>query len=178
MEKLIDVILAFIHMFVFWVVIDSYEMAVLMRLGKYKKTLGPGLHFILPLGIDDVLKDNVVVSAESLIPQTLETKDGVNIVVTPNVSWSIHDIRAITLNVEGAESVMETHVSSVLGAMIHATDYAKIRTPGFWKRLTTKAANEAESSGVTIHSINYKDLAAIDTYRLMGVEMSVSTSEE
>ncbi len=41
-------------------ILDVFEQGVILRLGNYSKTIGPGLHFILPWGIDKLIKETVV----------------------------------------------------------------------------------------------------------------------
>ena len=44
-------------------IVDESQQAVITRFGAYTKTLGPGLHFKLPFGIDkkDIVDGNQIV---------------------------------------------------------------------------------------------------------------------
>lgn len=50
------VILAAIFFSTAWFTIDPQERGVVLRFGRYKGTVGPGLHFKLPFGLDRVAK--------------------------------------------------------------------------------------------------------------------------
>jgi modulator of FtsH protease HflK len=49
-------ILALIVLVTSWVTIDPEERGVVLRFGKYNRTLDPGLHFKIPFGLDRVYK--------------------------------------------------------------------------------------------------------------------------
>jgi modulator of FtsH protease HflK len=53
---IIGAILAVIVLATAWVTIDPEERGVVLRFGKYDRTLDPGLHFKLPFGLDRVNK--------------------------------------------------------------------------------------------------------------------------
>jgi membrane protease subunit HflK len=56
---LIVIIFALFLVITSFYVVDQAEEAVITRFGKYKETIGPGLHFKMPLGIDKAYLVNV-----------------------------------------------------------------------------------------------------------------------
>lgn len=47
-----------------YVQVESYQQVVVKRLGKFNRTLGPGLHFVIPLGIETITPITVRTSIE------------------------------------------------------------------------------------------------------------------
>jgi regulator of protease activity HflC (stomatin/prohibitin superfamily) len=102
LDRLFDFITDILELFQFWVVIDEYERGVVKTLGKRRRknpVLDPGFHFVFPLGIDEVLVDNVVPCVDEFDEQSLTTKDGKAITLNAVVMWSISDIQKILFDV-------------------------------------------------------------------------------
>ena len=59
-DRLIDTLLGAIHLFQFWVVVAAYERGVVLRLGILHREIGPGLHWLIPLGFDRVWCEHTV----------------------------------------------------------------------------------------------------------------------
>jgi regulator of protease activity HflC (stomatin/prohibitin superfamily) len=67
-------------------VAQQYERGVVFRLGRYAGTRGPGLFWIIPLGIETVTKIDMRVLTDSVEQQETMTKDNVPIQVNA-VIW-------------------------------------------------------------------------------------------
>ena len=109
--KLVDLLINFLGLFKFWVVLDEYQQGVKLTLGRprggRKAVLGPGFHLIWPLGIDQVIEDNVVPASLDLPVQTVSLNDGTTISIQCSLVWSISDIYTFELKVEGAEALLQ-----------------------------------------------------------------------
>ncbi len=46
--------------------VDSHELLVIKRLGKYNRTMGPGLHFLIPFGIETAYRVSTRTKVEEL----------------------------------------------------------------------------------------------------------------
>jgi len=108
LDRLFDFIYSFLHLFQFWVVIDEFEEGVIKTLGVRRPrqkwwqiwrrkncVVKGGWHWRWPLGIDEVLVDNVVPCVDEFDEQSLTTMDGKSITLTAVVMWSINDIQKI-----------------------------------------------------------------------------------
>lgn len=169
-DRFIDVAIDFIELFRFWIVVDEYERGVVLTWGKRRKwrkpLLGPGFHFVLPLGIDRVLVDNVVPAVLELSQQSLTTKDGEPIVLTAVVTWSIDDVEKILLAVENADSALEESSSGIIGDMVAESSWQHIHANGFAAKVTRKISTRANAWGIHIHSVQFKDLSKSISVRL------------
>jgi len=165
-DKLIDIILEFIGLFQFWTVVDTYEKSVVLRLGKYNRTLDTGFHFIIPFYIEVVLVDNTVPSLMDLGSQTLQTEDDINIVVTTNVLWEIVDIKKFLLDIEDAESIIEGVVYGQIADYITSTKYEDIMAES--PMLLKESRIKCKVYGVMIKLITFRDFAEIKTLRIIG----------
>ena len=62
-----------------FVIILEYQRGVLLRLGKFKRELGPGLHWCLPLHLDTVLHEDVMPRTQRIAGLSTTTRDGKSI---------------------------------------------------------------------------------------------------
>ena len=66
--------------FVRFVIINQYERGVVLKMGKYQKTLDPGFHFIVPL-LQKIVKVDIRTSMCDIRPQEVITKDNITVTV-------------------------------------------------------------------------------------------------
>jgi modulator of FtsH protease HflK len=55
-KSFVVVVVVLILIFTSWYTVDAEEAGVLLRLGKYNRTVQPGLHFKIPFGVEKVFK--------------------------------------------------------------------------------------------------------------------------
>ena len=73
-------------------IINQYERGVVQRLGKFRKTLGPGLHIIIPY-IDKISKVDVRTTPMDVPKQEVITKDNVTVNVDAVVYFRVIDAK-------------------------------------------------------------------------------------
>ena len=165
-DKLFDFFFQIVGMFQFWTVIDAFEEGVLLRFGKFKKTLKPGLRFILPFYIDNVLTDNVVTDPMTLGTQSLTTKDGKSIVISAVITWRIFDIRKVLLEVDGAESALVDVSAGYIHEQVAQNTWATIRKPDFPNSLKKHIQRQARKWGISVTNVQFSDCSLSRSYRL------------
>jgi hypothetical protein len=74
-----------------WTVVNPWEQAVRVRFGRWRRRLGPGVHFKLP-AFDTVFTQSVRRRVSQLHLQTLATRDGRTVVVAGAIAYEIADI--------------------------------------------------------------------------------------
>jgi regulator of protease activity HflC (stomatin/prohibitin superfamily) len=168
-ERLVEFLSQFIQLFVFVRVVDCYEQAVLLRLGKFKRVLQPGPHFVVPFAVDSVLKANVVIDTLELPPQAFATRDGVDCVATAIVSYRIRDIAKFLLEVENAESVLADATRGPIRQVLCSKTWNELQTSGstlddeIWKA----ARRKAFQWGIELTSVSLSDLVRAQAFRVL-----------
>ena len=80
-------------------VVDQTEQAVILRLGKYLKTVGPGLQFKIPFGIDTSYNvETQTVQTMSFGYRTSTTGNGKPATILSETSENIMKVRINVLN--------------------------------------------------------------------------------
>ena len=174
-DKLIDLLIYFIQGFQIIAIIHPYERGVVLRLGKFQRTLKPGFHWVIPLYIDAVLTHDTVLSVRNLGAQTLTTLDNKKIVVGSMVTYKVSDIRILLLEVEEAETVLENIIYGMITAYVTANDYDTVASTGFVETLQKIAKKAAKPLGLKVVALAFTDISEIRTIRL--IQDAVTTLE-
>mgnify|MGYP000153068607 CR=1 FL=1 len=166
-DRLFDFVYEFLDLFQFWVIIDQYEEAVVLRFGKYNRSLKPGLRFIIPFGIEEVHADNVVPCSMPLSEQMLVTKDDRRILLSTVLMWRIFDIRRCLLDVEDAEDTLADIALGYVAEAVGEADWDEIRTKRFRNGIKKSIQKTAREWGITVYTVKFKDITEARTLRVV-----------
>jgi regulator of protease activity HflC (stomatin/prohibitin superfamily) len=166
-DKLIDLIVQFIHLFQFFFVIRCYERAIVLRFGKMHRLANPGLHWKFPFNIEVYLSANVVPETMIIGPQSLTTKDGVSIVISSVVTFCIEDVQKFLLEVEGAHQVIEDSAVGIVSHFIVERTWGQLGDTDVGNELTKAVRRQAKRYGVEIINVQISDFTRSRSFRLM-----------
>ena len=165
-DRLIDLIVQFFEAFRLSCVIYHYERAVVLRLGKFKREIGPGFHWLLPLYIETVMRDSVVLQTATMMPQSLATKDEQSIVVSAVISYRISGIRTFLLEIEGEGQVLVDCTYGYVGDVVKRHSWTELRTMDLAAELTKLVRRKAKKWGVDIIEVQLSDFSKGRAVRL------------
>lgn len=165
-DRLFDALWSTIGWFQCATVVEQFEQGVLLRFGKFKRSLAPGLNWHLPFGIDEIYTVNVKPTALELAEQSLTTWDDKRIVCRAVLMWSVFDIHKVLLEVEDAESTLGDIALGYVQEMVEDTQWEDIRTKDFRTRLKKRIQTQARKWGITVSSVKFQDLAEARSLRL------------
>jgi regulator of protease activity HflC (stomatin/prohibitin superfamily) len=148
------------------VIIRHYEEAVLLRFGKFKSVLKPGIHFKIPM-FDEVIDQHVVVTTLSLDAQSLYTIDKQNIVVKGLVKYRIADVKIFLLEVWDAQDAISDMSQSIIKNIIMSMTLDECTDSELDNALTKKVRVEARKWGVEVQQVTLTDIAPIRSIRLI-----------
>ena len=148
------------------VIIRDYEEAVLLRFGKFKRLLKPGIHFKIPM-FDEVIDQHVVVTTLSLDAQSLYTKDKQNIVVKGLIKYKIADVKTFLLEVYDAQDAISDMSQSIIKNVIMSMSLEECTDMELDNTLTKKVRVEARKWGVEVQQVTLTDIAPIRSIRLI-----------
>jgi regulator of protease activity HflC (stomatin/prohibitin superfamily) len=100
-------------------VLREYERGVVFRLGRLTRAKGPGLIFLLPLGVERMVKVPLRIVAMDIPPQDVITRDNVSIKVNAVVYFRVSDPEKATIIIEdylfATSQLAQTTLRSVVG---------------------------------------------------------------
>lgn len=177
LDKLIDLLISFLHLFRFHEVVDCYQRGIVLRFGRFQREAGPGLRWHWPFGIERISVDNVVPRTIRLDPQSVTTRDNVQAVVSAVITYQVEDIKTFILEVESARHAMEDvgYGSVARYMMAHTFDEARgLDTPEDRRKaldveneLTKTARRRAARYGVRVIDVQLVDFTRSRSIRLM-----------
>lgn len=112
-------------------VVDQYEKGVVLRFGKLNSIKEPGLRFILPYGIDRMIKVDLRIATVDVPRQEVITRDNVTIGVDAVVYFNVKNAQSAVLEIQNytqatmlyAQAVMRDVVGEVeLDALLSERD--------------------------------------------------------
>jgi len=165
-DKLIELLSTWWYYITPVVIIPTYEEAVLLRFGHFKKVLHPGFHVKLPI-LDEVLTQHVVVTTLSLSAQSLYTLDKQNIGVKGVIKYRIADVKTFLLEVYDAQDALSDMTQSIIKNIIISTTMDNCIDPDIDNVLTKKVRVEARKWGVDIQQVTLTDIAPIRSFRII-----------
>ena len=165
-DRLFDIILQFLDLFRFWEVVDQYERGIVLRLGKFQRELDPGVHLLIPFGVDRAIKDNVVPRTMNLGAQSLTTADGVQVVIGVVVTARIHDIQKSILEVETVDEAVVDACYAETASVVHGHTWEQLQAGDIDEKLRQACRKRAWSYGVEIMRTQISDLSRCRSLRL------------
>jgi len=113
LQHLLEQLTALWELLLPWVVVEAYENGVVLRLGRYHRTLTPGFHWKIPLA-ERYIGTNVVVTTLNLGSQSLTTRDGKGVVVSAIVKYHIADVSKFLLEVnDAADAIADVAMAGI-----------------------------------------------------------------
>ncbi|MCI3943497.1 HflK protein [Pseudomonas syringae] len=145
-------------------VVDEQEQAVVLRLGKYHDTVGPGLNIYFP-PFDRKYMENVTRERAYTKQGQMLTEDE-NIVEVPlTVQYKISDLRAFVVNVDQPEISLQHATESALRHVVGSTAMDQVLTEG--RELMASEIKErlqrfldTYGTGITVTQVNVQSAAA------------------
>jgi membrane protease subunit HflK len=165
-DKLIELLSNWWYYITPVVIVPTYEEAVLLRCGHFKKVLRPGFHVKFPI-FDEVIKQHVVVTTLSLAAQSLYTRDKQNIVVKGVIKYRISDVKTFLLEVFDAQDALADMTQSIIKNIIISSPLEQCIDPEMDNILTKKVRTEAKKWGVDIQQVTLTDIAPIRSFRII-----------
>jgi regulator of protease activity HflC (stomatin/prohibitin superfamily) len=99
-------------------IVNQYEKGIILRLGKYLRTAGPGLSIIIPY-IDSIIKVDMREQVINVDPQKVITKDNVSVVVDAAIYCKVFDPVKAKFEVEdfdyAATTLAQTNLRNLIG---------------------------------------------------------------
>jgi regulator of protease activity HflC (stomatin/prohibitin superfamily) len=99
-------------------VVAQYEKGLVLRLGRYRTTVGSGLTFLVPV-IEDMLKVDMRERVINVEPQKVITKDNVSVTVDAVIYYRIIDPVKATFEVQNfayaATTLAQTNLRNLIG---------------------------------------------------------------
>ncbi len=151
----------------------EYQRAVVFRLGRYKGLRGPGLYWLIPLGIETMTRIELRVVTSPIEQQETITRDSVTVKVNAVLWFRVSEPQKAVLTVENYRSAVQqvalTTLRNVIGQ--HDLDEVLKERDKINALLKRNVLESTGAWGVTVDLLEMKDVEIPqDMQRVMAME--------
>ena len=139
--------------------IQQYETAIVFNLGKFNRTMGPGLNFIIPIIERSITIDMRILTIDIPRQQAI-TKDNVPVSINGVVYFKVADASKAIINVQdyvyAVSQYAQTALRDVVGGM--SLDEVLAERQKIGEQIEVIVDKQAKNWGLTIDSIKMQDI--------------------
>ncbi|MFH0802880.1 MAG: slipin family protein [bacterium] len=140
-------------------IVQEWERGVIFRLGKYDRTRGPGLIFLIPI-IDKMLKVDLRVITMEVPPQEVITKDNVTMKVNAVIYFRVISPDSAVIKVldyiRATSQIAQTTLRSILGQS--ELDEILAKRDQINEKLQVIIDEQTEPWGIKVSVVEIKDV--------------------
>lgn len=168
MEPIIAIVLALIgYALGSAKLISQGNEAIVERLGKYHRTLKPGMNFIVPFMDQIVAEDTVKEQYIDVKPQNVITSDNIYMEVDAILYWKILDIRKSYYEVDDLQGSLSNLATSTLREIVaqKTVEETNVSGAGMDKAIIDQLNNITKDWGVQIIRLDIQSITPPETVR-------------
>lgn len=146
-------------------IINQSNQALVERLGKYNKTLNPGVNWVAPIldtiVWEDTLREQLIDTGE----HQAFTKDSVSLKIKAVVYWKILDLQMAYYAVDNVQEAIKNRVITAMSAEIGRLDLGRAVSArdDINKAILRQLDDETEGWGIKVTRIDVQDLKPSDS---------------
>ena len=165
LNRVLDAVAGALNLFRFWFIVDDFERAVVLRLGRFHRAAGPGFHWQLPLRIEQALRVNVRKKTGSSWDQTLTTCDGTPVTLCFSWCTDVVDAEIVLLQLDDWKAVSYQIVRIAVSDMVHRATIDEFLAIEFVDRCREYANERLRQNGIRLRDFGLIDRAVTPAIR-------------
>jgi regulator of protease activity HflC (stomatin/prohibitin superfamily) len=140
-------------------VLMEYERAVVFRLGRFKREIGPGIIFFIPI-IESIKKVDMRIKTADIPRQEVITKDNITLLVNTVVYFKVEKPEDAIIKIEDFEYAVKQYTQTALRDIIGNSELDFVLTEREEIATSIKKIVDTETSGwgVDIESIKIQEI--------------------
>jgi regulator of protease activity HflC (stomatin/prohibitin superfamily) len=159
-----------------WYVLNAEEVGFIRRNGIPKQDARPGLHYKHPL-LETLEAESTAEYNAVLDPQSLTTKDGVDVVIRAAATCHVFDARRYFLNVTDGRTNVQDLVGGELAWLVNRRTAKEVLSGRILAELSGRSCKAARHWGIHIETVKFLDSVAAPSHRLWQTQ-STSAGQE
>lgn len=165
LDKLIDFLLNFIEDVIPFFFVKQYDNGILLRMGKFKRVVTPGIVFKIPF-IDKIETQTIVTTTLSVPTQSVITLDKKQLVVKSLVKYKILDVESFMLMVYDATDAISDITQGIIKEQVAIRSFDECIANDFDNTITKKLRVEVRKWGIDVERVTLTDIGQIKSLRL------------
>lgn len=167
LDKLVDLLVRFGRDMLPFVIIEQWNGAVQLRLGKWVRDLSGGIYFKIPF-FDSIIETPVITQSVNLPSQTLTTLDEQSIVLKSIIRYRVSNIRTYLLNVMHANDVLIDTTQGIIRDVVEMTTWNDLVDVN--SQITNEVKEFVVKWGIEVEAVTITDLGIVKSFRIFGDE--------
>ena len=168
--KIFEFIQSIIGWFKFWIVMNEYERGIVLRLGRYHRTLAAGLHWTIPFGVESVEYENVRKRNASSWDMT-HTVNGKSYTISIQAVIRITNIKKACMSTENWQNVAYSIMCISGSSFLSSSTIDQINSAEFIQMVKDKVNEDLAVIGVEATDFGLQDKVPTRAIKLfMGVK--------
>jgi len=163
-ERFIDLLVQFWSAISPFFVVNEFEAAIVLRLGRYHRSIAVGFHWKWPLA-EHVMSVDTVIQIMHLPTQTLLTSDHKSVIVSAIVKYQIRDAKSYILQIMHDTDVLQDTAQGAIKQAI--ADHGLAQIADIEDVVLRKVRRAVNAYGFKIHSVTFVDLGPIKSFRIL-----------
>jgi regulator of protease activity HflC (stomatin/prohibitin superfamily) len=157
-------------------VINQGNEALVERLGKRHRKLGPGLNFIVPLVDQIVMEDTTREQVLDIKPQNVITRDNVYLEVDAVVYWKIKDIERSFYQIDDLQQALNNLAATTLREIIaqNTLEQTNVSRAEMDKQILQQLNDTTSDWGVNILRLDIQSITPPESVRRSMEEQSAA----
>lgn len=164
MGQIKDLLEYLFNAFKIWVIVQPWELGIMVRLGKRTKKLTPGIYFRIPY-IDSTYVQECRQRSVSVCLQTLTTKDLKCITINSALFYQITNIEQLYKSLYHPEATISNIVLSEISDFVFNNNLQDVNPKNIEESVMNKL--KKEDYGLDIQAIKITNFACVKTFRLI-----------
>lgn len=149
-----------------FIVLQPYEAGALVRLGTFKRVLGPGFHWVMPFGIDMVWQEHTTPRTDHLAGLSTTTKDGKSIGFDAIITWQINDVEKAVLRVTQVKDAIADTCTGIIGTALTESTWEDIIHGAAVEGLTKTCRARGWKWGIEIMQVQLSGVSLVKNIRI------------
>lgn len=165
LDRIIDIIENVWDSLVPYIIILEYQEGVMLRFGKYRKVIGKGIHFKIPI-IDTPVVEHIAITTTTLPPQSLTTLDNQTIVVKGIIKYKIVDIHKYAILVWDAKDALVDTTCGIIRDTVNEKDWQEVRLGKIDGLISRRVKSAADEYGIEVILVTLTDISIMKSFRI------------
>lgn len=165
-EKLLELLVSGWTALAPFIVIEPWQGGVVLRMGRYHRSIGEGFHWKWPL-IEGVYDVPTCTTTMRLPPQTLTTKDGTGVVCAAVIKYAIRDpVPYVTQVMDQVDVLADVTMGAILTA-VSEVDYEATRHALPERQVLESVRKQVNKYGFKVEAVTFTDFGKVRSFRLV-----------
>lgn len=166
-DRLLDFLKAIWRSLLFWYIIDPWEKAIILRVGRFHRMGKVGFNWIWPFYVERVITANCATHTLTVGPQSLCTKDGKQLVITTVITCVIEDAKKFIMEINGGVAALDDAAPGAVSDLVMSSTMEELRTMRLNVRLSNAIKSLATPWGISVSRVQVVDFSPMRSVRLL-----------